>query len=255
MKDKGFITITSVLILTFVLIMTLAFYEKINFSYYYINNSKDSVQQNYILESHLNILFNRKEYRDILDDFILFNLQGRINTGIKSFSIREEVYENTQTKVNMDYNKELDIALIKLENSKENSKITMEIELEVINKFYRKNLDTLNIEIFEDDERQEYSEYLDYIYNITGETVNENIIITADDIIIEENIEFSGIIISTNGKIIVENDKELSVNGLIMTREENEGNIFVNKDMKLIRKIGTNIPGFTDYKIINKKLN
>ncbi len=256
-KNKGFVTISSLLILLlsiFVIVNILSIVEN---NMHYIENNIISTQTKYIAESHLNFLLNNIEYRNILDDFILFHI-NKTTTGkapISKFNIEENIFPSSKSDVNLEYNIDSDTVNINIISYYNNIKRKVIAKLNLINEIYLYKKGYLNQWSIEEDKRINYLEHLDYINKNIDEIYTENLIVANSDIIIENDIEFTGIIISTNGKIIVDSDKSLIVNGIILTRNESIGNILDNYDFEIIKKYGQGIPGFFDYKIINKKVN
>lgn len=256
MKDeKGFITIISLIILTSILVLIVAFFENTETDFYYIKNSLEGIQHNYILESHLNILLNREKYRSILDDFILFNLEDKLIINIKGLIIEENIKNNNKTSVNFKYNKIEDIVIIDLTNKYKGMNGSINIEINPINNIYLENEGYLDKYMLEEEKQDKFIRYLKYLEVEVNENNSEELIIAYDDIIINNDVDFSGIIISTGGKLIVKEGYKLKLKGLLLTQEESIGNIEIEKDKKIIKKVGLEIPGFIEYKIINKKIN
>lgn len=80
------------------------------------------------------------------------------------------------------------------------------------------------------------------------------------NIIISKNVNFNGIMIVKDGRIVVDSEKGLKVNGIIicnnqMKRENKEGKIDVSYNKKYIYKYGTYLPGFINLEMNVLKLN
>lgn len=76
----------------------------------------------------------------------------------------------------------------------------------------------------------------------------EGVVFIDGDLIIEDDVDFNGILFSKNGNIIVKGDHTLNINGILMIDNNIEyvdtSKLDINYDKYKVRKFGTNMPNY-----------
>lgn len=96
-----------------------------------------------------------------------------------------------------------------------------------------------------------------HIDSPSKKTSMRGILYIEDDLIIDSEFIFYGIIIINNGKIIVNSEIKPQINGIIISNGEegwiNSDRLIVNYDSFYIYRYGTYLPNFLDYKFVVMK--
>lgn len=251
MKEKGSITILSLIVFSFILIVILFIVNISNTENVYNYNTSESLQHKFILESHFNYMINEENYINEIEKILKYSIEkGKTNN--MSFKIDEKILDSRASIVKVLYDgNDGNLANVLVTNHYHGMDKLLELKLRIVNELFLNNDGHI---VYEELNSSEQIKILELFNMIENSDISErkNIIISKDDIVIDRDLDFNGIIISTQGRLIIEDGVELNLRGLLISRKNPLGNINIIKDENAIRKAGVHLPDFFKFEVIYK---
>lgn len=240
-KDKGFITILSLLVMAIILISSMFLNYSSNIEYMIINSSKNNIQALYLAEGKILMAINKDQYFDniILPGAKEFLKYGRIIDDNKRHIILDDedlIEGDDYSKINLQFYKEEGRTLLKLETHSiyNNIKRRAVAKLTVVNELFEMGLPIISPNLLVDNHRQ-YEEYMEYLQReIYIPSLEENMMAVEIN-----NYETINIKKDIDGSIYIElhrNDIEYPIKEycfnrdriFLLVRNSNQKNINVN---------------------------
>lgn len=253
-REDGYMTIIALILFSVVMILALYIINLSEVQTSYNLNSNEALQHKLILDSHLNYMLNEESYYKKIEDYV----RDSIKRGVvreEKFRVTDKILDSRVSPVAMIYNRDTDELNIKMNNRYKGMDRHVRLEASMVDSFF---LEGHNGLITYENSDKKIKDRIDLLFEEleTGYTKNKYLWIHKGDLIIEEEIDFSGVLIVVNGDIAIEELGSLRVRGLVICNRSPIGNFESTRDQfdRSIKSGGIGLPNFLKMDIKKRQM-